>query len=196
MGCERASYLVSWMLDVRSNSVVVGLTHLNANLQTQASQSFGAAVRLEVTSRPQLDSRFTDISPFKGGDAIDQGADDPNGCTAGFPAHDVNNHPGLLTAGHCFNENSVIYQGDWVHTGPPYVFPTGNKVGWVTIWVNGSSNEQGNVTDGEFVDVTRDPCCTYQTQGRVYWGPNASNWFNISGALSSWTGAMSVLMAP
>ncbi len=83
----------------------------------------------------------------------------------------------------------MIYQGDWVHTGPPYVFPTGNKIGWVTIRVNGSTNPQASVTDGEFVDVTRDPCCSYHTQGRVYWGPSSGNWFNVSGALSSWTGA-------
>ncbi len=184
-----APYLATWMLDVRTNSVVVGLTSVSADLQVQASQSLGSIVRLVLTARPQLDNRFSDVSPFRGGDALDQGGDNPGGCTAGFAAHDSNNHPGLLTAGHCFNQNSAIYQGgNWVNNPNP-TYPDGTKLGWVTIRVNGSTDPQASVTDGEFVDVTRDPCCSWQSQGRVFWGPATENWFNVSGALTSWVGA-------
>jgi hypothetical protein len=179
-------YLRQWGVDIRANSVSVGLSTVNSRLEAEATAAFGAVVQLhQVAQNPVLLDRIYDTPPFKGGDSLNAQIDinAVEGCTAGFPAHDVANHPGLLTAGHCFNGSFKVYQGPWPENHLPP--PKGLPLGWVTIRGNGSGDPNARVTDSEFVDTG--PCCGGKIKG-LTWGLGSSQ-LNISGSLSSWVGA-------
>jgi hypothetical protein len=127
-------YLSIWYVDPASNAVVVGLTSVTGDIQSQATASFGDRVRLITQARAVPLTRNVDFPPYWGGSVITGSG---HGCTSGFPAfRRSNGHHGLLTAGHCFPLNSIVDQD-------------GALYGTVTWRVYGGGNY-----DAEFVDTS------------------------------------------
>jgi hypothetical protein len=96
---DRPSHLVSWRVDVDTNSVEVGVTEPTPDLVAAARKEFGDTVRLVQRDLiVPAAGRLNDRPAFYGGDRIWG----PHACTFGFTVTDFNNNRLALTAGHCY----------------------------------------------------------------------------------------------
>jgi hypothetical protein len=112
-----------WYVDVRRNTVAVGVTELTPALQAAARGIFGEAVSLHSAGWLRRTSRSQDTPPLEGGIWL---AGSGSFCTSGFVVKRV--YPyytlrAMVTAGHCFPDGIAVT--NWsTHVGQFYNFFT------------------------------------------------------------------------
>lgn len=108
-------------VDVRSNSVVVGLRSPVTGAETALRERYGDRVSVQVTGSIQEDSCTsrnncggTSVDPWKGGIKIFLAGNQADWCTSGILARHGSNLV-MITAGHCLVNSPADFGDNWKH---------------------------------------------------------------------------------
>jgi|SRR5579859_855616 len=136
-------HLTGFGTDPMNLDVVIGVDETTSKM-TSAVEAFGAEV--VVTTMPRIypwDGRILDSQPYYGGDRLV--TSDGTQCTGGVEVFRGGvGHYGMITAGHCWGNGTIVYQGYWSNG-----MHTSGKMGQVTESYAGSG-----YADGAFIDST------------------------------------------
>lgn len=142
-GAQANGLVTQWGLNEETNTVLVGVTHLDSALVSAAERTYGDSVTLHQAQRvefanrldplagteplgahtaasAQTATRLTDGQPYWAGDRVVSevtvnGQNYINSCTTGWMSGVVQGQQTgtsyAFTAGHCFPQGNVIYQG-------------------------------------------------------------------------------------
>jgi len=138
--------LVSWYVDPKLRSIVIGVAQITPSLLLDAQNTFGSLARLTVVDRPVLQDRWLDSQPYYGSDHITLASGGP--CTSSFEAYDPNasNHHGVLTAGHCYQTLGTVVAQGYVSGG---ILHASGNLGKIT-----RQSYTDNQADAAFMDST------------------------------------------
>ena len=95
--------------DIRAGVVKVAVVGLTDKERDDLVRRFGptiTAVNISEVEAPVPFDRQNDTAPFNGGDFI---SDNVGDCTSGFPVHNGTPDYYMITAAHCFNLGSTVY---------------------------------------------------------------------------------------
>lgn len=138
---------------VAGNALEVGVLHPSAVIESALRATYGSGVRV-VSARggAYFASRLNDSSPWNGGDflAFDNGQD----CTAGPAVKNAAGKTFLLTAGHCFFDESDTSTHPWTGSYGYRVFQGAHGLtGDAQPYIGNAAAERGNGYDSALVDT-------------------------------------------